>query len=144
MSGWGYDGNHTVDTLKAFKYEVNYSSGRQLPTSIKEYHWYDEYNMWYPFPDKTTQYFYSAYSPLDAAFSDKKLEVYLNPATDIMTVNDEALLEGSAAALPSVTVHDMKGRLLLSTTSRVIDVSRYPDGLYVVTVNGRSCRVMKR
>lgn len=139
-----YDGTHQVDALKAFRYDVNYSSGGQLPTSVKEYHWYEEYDMWYPFPDRTTQYYYSAFSPLDAAFSDKKLVVYLNPATDMMTVNDEAILEGGAAALPPVMVHDIRGSLLLTTTQRVIDVSRYPDGLYVVSVNGRSCRVMKR
>jgi hypothetical protein len=139
-----YDNEHRVDALKAFRYDVNYSSGGQLPTSVKEFHWFDEYNMWYPFPDRTTRYFYSAFSPLDAAFSDNKLEVYLNPASDIMTINDEALLEGGAGALPPVRVHDVRGSLVLTTTLRVIDFSRYPDGMYVVSINGRSCRVMKR
>lgn len=139
-----YDANHLVDALKAFNYDVNDSYGGQLPTSIKEYHWYEQYNMWYFFPDKTTQYFYSAFSPLDALFSDKKLEVYLNPVTDIMTINDEALLKGGAGALPPVRLYDVRGGLLLTTSLRVIDLSRFPDGMFVVTVNGRSCRVMKR
>jgi hypothetical protein len=139
-----YDATHTIDALKAFRYDVNYSSGRQLPTSVKEYYWFEEYSMWYPFPYRATQYYYSAYSPLDAAFSDKKLEVYLNPVTDLMTVNDEALLEGGDTVLPLVSVHDIRGSLLLSTTLRVIDFSRYPDGMYFVSVNGRSCRVIKR
>lgn len=70
------------------------------------------------------------------------IKVYPNPAGEFITISGIPDLEGN------LSIYSMDGRLVLvmviSTSHESIDVSRLPQGLYLVNVPGLTTKFVKR
>jgi hypothetical protein len=65
------------------------------------------------------------------------LSVYPNPTTGVVYVENDVRGE--------VTLYDVSGKLLLRATgSATVDLSGYPNGVYVLKVGGKAAKVVKK
>lgn len=83
--------------------------------------------------------------PALAAETDNRLKVHPNPARHAITLSQTAL---PAENEPTFSISDASGRILLTGRIRKgagpIDVSRLPEGIYIIRSGERVTRFMKR
>jgi len=77
-----------------------------------------------------------------STFNSMQIELYPNPTTGMLTINNEQLI------INNVEVYDIYGRNLTPHTTYLsphisLDISHLPAGVYFLSVNGKTTKVVK-
>ena len=88
-------------------------------------------------------YFSSTLSNNNFSINDSKIKVYPNPTSDFVTVNSDD------EKIDRILVYNMQGRVItnkggINKTNYTVDLSAYPTGVYILKVNDKSYKVIKK
>jgi hypothetical protein len=70
---------------------------------------------------------YILYSSIDEFSTDKDIEIYPNPASNLLTIKSDKPID-------KIELYDLTGKLLKTTRELNIDFSNLPNGQYIVTI----------
>ena len=131
---WGYG----VD----FDYDVPASLVISFPANdgdpFKIFYLYDYVGNGTGFDEQVRTFYYSEKQVnIKEVVNDKKVTIYPNPTTNTITIktDDERV---------QVQIYNMLGIKMLQTTDKVINLSSFAPGVYMVNVNGTTTKVVKK
>lgn len=114
------------------------SANANVPTEGKLYDWNAGSNEWNRQYTLSEQRYYSGISLSglnDGATNE--LKIYPNPVTDKLVV-------ANAPAALTLRIYNLQGVMLVETHASELDVSGYPAGIYLLDVNGRRVKIVKK
>jgi hypothetical protein len=72
--------------------------------------------------------------PIDEIIEDDAIKIYPNPTNGKVYIETER----------DIKVYNQQGELLLETFGNQVDLSTYPQGMYLLQINGRWSKVVKQ
>jgi len=131
---WGYGAD--------FDYDVPASLVISFPESdgdpFKIFYLYDYVGNGTGFDEQVRTFYYSEKQVnIKEVVSNNKVTIYPNPTTNTITIKtDDELVQ--------VQIYNMLGIKMLQTTDKVINLSSFAPGVYIVSVNGAMIKVVKK
>ncbi|HLO90084.1 MAG TPA: DUF2271 domain-containing protein [Lentimicrobium sp.] len=71
-------------------------------------------------------------TPTNGELFENKISLYPNPVDKLLTL--------SGSIITNIKVWDLKGNLILNTNKHIIDMSVYPNGIYLVNILNKSSK----
>lgn len=128
-----YDNTYTVSSLLAspLTYWTNYNLTQEKRyTANEEGVWDSEHEI--------TNFFYSPFTGTGLSNTlHNNIFVYPNPVKDILHIQYEA------DTLPDVRLYNLAGQLLLSSRSKLINMTGYAQGMYIIHINDYKVKIIK-
>lgn len=104
--------------IEKYHYRYNNSSGEWYAANYSEIYYYSP--------------FYSTAVP--SVLDEGAVQVFPNPVKDLLHIK---------GINPEVKLYNLQGTLLLQSRTSTIDISSFPEGVYIVDVNGKKIKVVK-